>query len=124
MHNLFKIWNLAKTAVSLHKEPNKRFFVHSIPKIRSMDDVQVFQNYTPVDWKEQLNKSYHILMKTIIELVIIWTFTLENYDEVPFSQYLKVRNEMLPLLYPIYEEFIEPLTPPPYTPVLPAVKEY
>ena len=100
------------------------FFVHSILKIRSMDDVQVYNDYTSLEWKEHLNKSYHLWMKTTIELVIIWNVTLEVYDEVPFSQYLEVRNEMLPLLYPMYEEHIKPPTPPPYTPVSPFVKEY
>jgi len=84
----------------------KDFFVHSILKIRTLDDVQVFHDYTPLEWKEHLDKSYHVWMKTIIELIIIWTVTLDIYDEVPFSQYLEVRNEMLPILYPMYEEHV------------------
>ena len=101
------------------------FLVHSILKIRSLDDLSLYNEFTPEEWKEYLHNSYHVWLKTIIELVIIWTVTIDVYNDVPYSDYLKIRQELLPVLQKIYGDTKpKPPSPPPYQPISPIVKEF
>src|SRR5688572_12956610 len=110
------------------------FFVHSILKTRSQEDIENFMEFTPEDWINHLPRSYHIWRKTIIELVLIWTLTSEMDRNIPYTSYMDMRNDMLPVLNTVHEEtpaskiysfnnedvpeLIEspysPITPPPY----------
>ena len=78
------------------------FFVHSCLKIRTLDDILTFHEFTPQHWKDHLDKSFNTWIKSIIELVILWAATLETNEEISFSQYLELRDQMLPILQSIY----------------------
>ena len=125
------VFNYSKYGVWLRNNfPNiitikDSFFVHNILKIRTLEDVLLFQDFTPDDWKDYIPKSYHVWAKTIIELVIIWSVTLDVFHDVPFSEYMETRQEMLPMLEELYEiSMPKSPTPPPYQPVSPTLQEF
>ena len=59
--------------------------------------------YQPSDWRNHLPNSYHVWKKIIIELMIIWTVTIDVYEDIPYK-YMERRDEMLPVLEILYGE--------------------
>ena len=78
--------------------------MHSHLKIRNSEDIEQFMEYQTEEWQNLLPRSYHIWRRIIIELVIIWTVTAGVDHDIPYAQYMEIRNGMLPLMNTIYEE--------------------
>src|SRR5687768_5918236 len=80
------------------------FFVHSHLKVRNSEDIENIMEYQLEDWQSYLPNSYHILRKTIIKLIVIWTVTSGIEYDIPYTKYMEMREEMLPVLNTIFIE--------------------
>src|SRR3982751_2007242 len=135
---------MAQKAVSTHHYSNRQLLCTFQPQIRSQDDIDDFMEFSPEDWQNHLPNSYHIWRKTISELNIIWEVASYMEGCISYTQYLKVRDEMLPVLNELYGETeaskiyssknyvpelvespqLPPTPPPPYQKVSPTVMQW
>jgi hypothetical protein len=80
------------------EEINSRavYFITMIAVIQTINDIYSSILLGPEEWLKKLGTTkYKKYMPTIVDLQIIWSFTLGILDETPYAEYVTLRNNAL-----------------------------